>query len=377
MEQGKKIINYITVFGFFLILAFPMINSYTELVAEEVIEENRALIEEPDFDPSNLDKYTDKFNQYYSDNFSLRNNMINFLNVAEYRVFGVSPKPGLVTVGKDGWFYASKSKMNYENAYFYNANALEKIENELVKRAEWCEKRGVKYFTVIAPNKMNIYPEFLPRTVVKKGNISFYDQLLSFNSNPQINIVGLKKNILKHKDDGLLLFQKTDDHWTDYGAYFGYERIMTMLSKDFPELKAHPLDKYNITIGDKEGNMAKKISLSKEFPEKFVKMTQKEKSLVKNGTKRGYKTDGGVPQYEVEIVKTNPNGKPLKCLIIRDSFTLAMTKYLNEHFESTIYIHDEWRGRIRKDIIELEKPDIVIVIMLETHAHGLLNSPSF
>jgi hypothetical protein len=128
---------------------------------------------------------------------------------------------------------------------------------------------------------------------------------------------------------------------------------------------------------EKKGGLAEMISLAEEFPEQMVKLKRKAESVVVNGVKKGYKSDGGVPQYEVEIVKSNANGKPMKCLIIRDSFTLAMMKQFNEHFQSTIYIHDEWRGRIRKDIIEIEKPDIVIVILLETHSTGLITSPSF
>lgn len=377
MEKGKNIINYITVFGFFLILVFPMINSYTNLIEEEEIQENRQLIAKPEFDPGTLDEYTEIFDHYYSDNFSLRTNLINFLNVYEYRIYGESPKPGLVTVGKDGWFYATKSKANYENAYVYNDETLDKIEKELVARTEWCEKLGAKYYTVIVPNKMNVYPEYLPRTIIKKGDVGIYDQLINFNSNPKINIVGLKESILEHKNDGFLLYQKTGDHWTDYGAFFGYEKILQRLSKDFPELKAQSLNEFDISINNKEGNMAKKISLAEEYPEKFVKMTRKIATTVVPGLKKGYQSDGGVQQHEVEIVKSNPDGKPLKCLIIRDSFTLSMMKYLDEHFQSTVYLHDEWRGRIRKDAIELEKPDIVIVIMLETHVKGLWSNPCF
>tara|TARA_B110000902_G_scaffold16808_2_gene19679 strand:- start:20401 stop:21534 length:1134 start_codon:yes stop_codon:yes gene_type:complete len=377
MERGKKIINYFTVLGFFLILAFPMVNGYMQFIDEAEIVENRQLDEKPVFDINSLDDYTEAYNTYYSDNFSLRTHFIDFLNKSEFNVFGVSSKPGIVTAGKDGWFYATKSKQNYENAFVWNDKVIKMVRKELIKRNDWCEERGVKYYTVIVPNKMNVYPEHLPRTVFKKGETSRYNQITGLDSDPEINMIGLKETLLEHKKDKYLLFQKTDDHWTDYGAFLGYQAIMKRVEKDFPELKPQPLDEFEISKELKDGNMVRMISLTDQFSENFVKLTRKEPSSVVTGKKTGYKSDGGINQSQVELVKINPDGKPLKCLIIRDSFTRALMPFLNEHFQSTVYIHDKWRGRLRQDIIEQEKPDIVMVIMLETHANGLFYSPSF
>lgn len=377
MEKGKKIINYFTVLGFFLILAFPMVNGYMQFIDEAEIVENRKLGEKPVFDINVLDNYTEKYNTYYSDNFSLRTNLIHFLNKSEHNVFGLSSKPGVVTAGTNGWFYATKSKAYYENTILYNKEELDRIQQELIQRNHWCEAKGIKYYTVIVPNKMNIYPEYLPRTVFKKGKKSRYDQLTGLDSDADINIIGLKETLLNHKKDKYLLYQKVDDHWTDFGAFLGYQTIMKNVEKDFPELKPQSLDEYTVSIELKDGNMVGMISLTDKFPERFVKLTRKKLSSVVPGKKKGYKSDGAISADQVEMVKVNPDGKPLKCLIIRDSFSRAMMPFFNEHFQSITYIHDSWRGGLRQDIIELEKPDVVMVIMLETHSNGPLTFPSF
>ena len=85
MERGKKIINYFTVLGFFLILAFPMVNGYMQFIDEAEIVENRQLDEKPVFDINSLDDYTEAYNTYYSDNFSLRTHFIDFNNPYDYR----------------------------------------------------------------------------------------------------------------------------------------------------------------------------------------------------------------------------------------------------------------------------------------------------
>lgn len=377
MEKGNQLINYITVFGFFLILSFPMINGYMQFIPDEKMEENRALSIKPKFDISNLDDYTVAYDEYYSDNFSLRINMINFLNVKEFNLYGISPKPGLVTVGTNDWFFATKSILYHSNQFLYPDEQLALIKRELKERNAWCESKGVKYYTVIVPNKMNIYPEFLPRTILKKQKKGMYDQLVGLNSDPDINIIGLRENLLQHKNDGHLIYQKTDDHWTHFGAYYGYQEIMKTLKKDFPELKIQNLDNFEISISKKDGNMAKAISLTEQFPEEFEYLTLKEKSKVTPGVKKGYKSSGLIHQDEVEITSVNEDGSPFKCLIIRDSFTLMMMRFFNESFQSMVYLHDEWRGRLRKDAVDLEDPDIVIVIILESHAHEILNNLSF
>ena len=94
---------------------------------------------------------------------------------------------------------------------------------------------------------MNVYPEHLPRTVFKKGETSRYDQITGLDSDPEINMIGLKETLLEHKKDKYLLFQKTDDHWTDYGAFLGYQAIMKRVEKDFPELKPQSLDEFEIS----------------------------------------------------------------------------------------------------------------------------------
>ena len=45
MEKGKKIINYFTVLGFFLILAFPMVNGYMQFIEDKEVKENRKVNE--------------------------------------------------------------------------------------------------------------------------------------------------------------------------------------------------------------------------------------------------------------------------------------------------------------------------------------------
>jgi hypothetical protein len=92
--------------------------------------------------------------------------------------------------------------------------------------------------------------------------------------------------------------------------------------------------------------------------------------------KRGYPVPDGVSDWDAEIVKANENGKKLKCLITRDSYTLKMVQYLQEHFKECVFIHDAWKYKLHEEIIQKENPDIVMSIIIETNLGKLLENSS-
>ena len=65
------------------------------------------------------------------------------------------------------------------------------------------------------------------------------------------------------------------------------------------------------------------------------------------------------------------NGK-YRILVIRDSFADAVEPFLKEAFEESVFIFDNWKYALNKEIIETVKPDIVLYITLETHLDNLI-----
>lgn len=58
----------------------------------------------------------------------------------------------------------------------------------------------------------------------------------------------------------------------------------------------------------------------------------------------------------------NPSTNNLKVLIFRDSFTSGILPYLKESFGEILFI---WDYKLNKELIEQEKPDILIHIIVE------------
>lgn len=56
-------------------------------------------------------------------------------------------------------------------------------------------------------------------------------------------------------------------------------------------------------------------------------------------------------------------------LIFRDSYFTALIPYLSLHFEKVIYI---WDHKINMDIVDREKPDVVMSLCVERYLNRLL-----
>lgn len=375
MKTYNKTLQIVLWLFFAAIILLPTLNEHLHFIEENKGNENRTKVQKPNFDSLHLASFVKAFDDYYSDNFNLRQNFISFHNVFEYLVFHISPVPKDVLIGKDGWFYNANCIPGYKGANLFTEKEMLQLKNELTLRTKWATERGVKYYLAIVPNKMSVYPEYLPCSVIKISGSTRYDQIVSLDNYPSINVIDIKKNLLKHKNENRFLFQHTDDHWNDLGAYYGYQEIMNRIHKDFPDLSPFSLNDFEIHEEKRSGNMAMMTSLEKYCPENFVALTEKNKIFAHDGIKRGYKVPKNISDWDYEIVKVNENGKKLKVLIIRDSFTLLLIRYLQEHFRESVFIHDEWKYRMREDLILKEKPDVVINIMVETYAYNILQFP--
>jgi len=374
MKRYIHILQVLTIVLFMGVMLTPMLNSQLGLINEISGNENRAKATKPLFDLNNLDDFTKDYDTYYTDNFNLRQNFISLINRFDYTFFKISPVPHRVTVGKDGWFYATKSAKNYKGDNLFSRAQMSKLKEELENRTKWAKANGADYYLVIVPNKMNMYPEHLPDHIIRISDSTRYDQVVNLDHDSAINVIDLRQNLLLHKNDGYDIYQHTDDHWNDLGAYYGYQAIMNRLSEKFPELKPFPLTDYKIEFVPKEGGLAKLVNAEKDYPENYINLIDLKPTHGIDGEKKGYLNEQEMRNTEREIVKTNNSGPQLKCLIIRDSFTIALMRFFQEQFKRTVFIHDDWTYQMHADIIESEKPDIVLVIILETELHKLLSN---
>jgi len=380
MARTKKI--YATIFSalFLCLISYSLLNDlfnfYTAPKAS--FTENRFMAKKPTMELTNMDAFPMAYSNFFNDDFPFRSNLLAFNSGAiVYSFFQRSPYPALVHLGKDGWMYFAIERKFYDGSFTLTADQISQIVQELHKRAVYYTSKGIKFYLIIPLMKNEIYPEYLPPDYFRSPTGTNTDSIIAaIKKDTLIGFIDLKEPLLNAKKFGRLYY-KTDNHWNFLGGFYGYTEIMNRMKKDFPSLKPLTFDDLWLVPMEIYGkNLANIMGISKFIKEEdhYVKF---KKPRAKEGILAGYipRPDFGYPN-EYEIVKVVPDTTLPKIVVIRDSFLYGIMPYLNESFSRAVYIYDTGVYAIHEEVIEKEKPDIVLDVIFEIHLHEIIGVKS-
>lgn len=362
------------------ILLFPHFSAFRGRGPDDASVEQRSMTPKPGITLA-LDSFPDyaaQFDRYYRDSFGFRDKMIRWNNLLILSVFHESPSPS-VRVGRDGWlFYAGEADLeDYENILAYTPQQLAGIAEIIEDRRAWLEQRGIKFYCIVAPEKHTIYGEYLPPELHKIGKESRFDQIARrLGSNPRMAFIDPRPAMLLAKSQGRL-YHRTDTHWNELGAFFGYTELVNRIAKDFPAIKRHTLRDYTISKTEtKGGDLARMLSLTDVIKEENITLVPKFRPRAIDAA-RPYDDPGNPainPGREMIVKETRDPSLP-RALIFRDSYSTALVSFLSENFQSIVFL---WTWNFMPELIEREKPDIVIEEHVERYidALSLENPPS-
>ena len=171
------------------------------------------------------------------------------------------------------------------------------------------------------------------------------------------------------------MFCKTDNHWSELGAYFAYTVLMDSIRKDFPACgPAIPLQKFRIDSNETvAGGQAYEMNLADHYFEKKIKLLPVSPLKAEEGENMNYPCPPGfIYPWAFEMEWEVKNETLPKAVIIRDSYTQALIPLLSEHFSRSVYIWDRWMYAQNRAVISNEKPDMVIIIIIEDQIGNLL-----
>jgi hypothetical protein len=166
--------------------------------------------------------------------------------------------------------------------------------------------------------------------------------------------------------DPVLLYPKTETHWNELGAFYGYRAIMTALARSIPI--DHPetlsLEHYNVKpFPYAGGDMAVRVLFSPwRFDDTYVTVQPKMPLA-------------GIEQTEVAHDHTlyrNPNAKG-RLVVFGDSFVHKLMPFLTQNFAE---VHRYSAEQVDGAVVAQLRPSAVVFQMVERHAERLLRPPA-
>ncbi len=359
-NKAVNVINSSFAVLFFIMIALPMTNMGFHFIKELVNPEFRTLAIKPNFEVKKIQYFFRKYENYFLDNFSMRNHLILCNSLLKYHFLGISPV-SYVVVGKSGWsfFYSEKysAKMNSFKDWMglspYSQEELEKIKVNLEYQRNYLREKGIPYLVLIAPNKETIYPEYLPDNFKRVLPVTRLDQLVEYmKKNSDVEIIDVRNDLINAKSK-FPLFYKLDTHWNGYGALIAYFKLKRYISNLFPSIKPDSIDNYQI------------VSLENKT---FIPDLSRLMLLP------GYQFEKEVFLQPVKSSVHEERSKIKNAIFFHDSFGELLVDYLKNDIKE---IHElRVLGGFDTSIIEKKRPSLVILEFVErAQSMVLLNNP--
>lgn len=344
---------------YYMFLAIMILPFILSVFIKDIEEqgENRTLAEKPDLIFADINEFPSEWEKYFNDHVPFRNLFVSINSHIKFYLFKDSPNDGIV-IGNDNWLFIKKNEIeSYKKINVYNEGTLEAAAEYFSVVSDYCKDNGAELIIFIAPDKAEIYPEKVPKYVIKldkpKNKAEAFADYI--NSNTDVKVVYPKNDMIETKkiikED---LYYSFDAHWNQVGAYVGTKALVKNMGVNLPDVQ-------NLDIIEGE-----RINYSLAGMMGIKNIASKEKDYVidgynlqRNETNIQYVDEHG---NNVITYATNPLCDK-NVLMLRDSFFTAMEPYISTCFRSIHAPH--YTLFYLSNMIEEEKPDYVIVEVVE------------
>lgn len=364
---------------FLLALILPLLGALSSGAAET--SEKRALNQKPPLPNSwkSLRDFPEIWTAYFNDHFGWRREMIYLNSLLKVAALRTSPS-GNVVIGRDGWlFFAGEESMwDYQGLVPLDAANRERIYRYLRAANKSLRENNIAFLVAIAPNKQSVYPEYLPASIRKIKSQTRLDQLLEYNvDNARLPILDLRPALQNAKQQQPQ-YHKTDTHWNAAGAFTAYREIIGALIPRFPLLRPYEIEDYTVRTSRTRGaDLAALINLESYYSDTYLSLSPRLPRPFRE-LPLEYSPENVI---SAELTVIDEPDLPT-AVIFHDSYGPFLKPFLSQHFRRTVYIRphvliarkgstpdrprtDVEPPKIDWDIVEREKPDVVILIFAE------------
>ena len=265
------------------------------------------------FDNYKSNIYQTQIEKYVSEHFGMREPVIRLYNQYVWSAYNKTYCHFIVP-GKEGYlYYALAVNEHYglelPKHYKSNEEAMKDADTELRqmnKLRHVLKDYGIEFVAFIAPDKPEVYPEYLPRRDADTTSIHLTDYFSRRMDEIGFPYINMTDWFVKMRDTASFpLFPKTDSHWR-YSAIYGYDSLFRFINALDGEAKFP-----NIHIGPPMAYESDKLEGDEETLNLIFRI---------HGDKTKYKSD--------ITVETDTTQRKPKVLFIGDSFIWSLGEFM-------------------------------------------------
>lgn len=275
-----------------------------------------------------------QFNDFFTKSIPFRSQVITAQNTLSGAFLG--KENNNVITGKNGWLYTKESTDEFigvrkSSRALHNASETIRIMQECVTA------KGMNFVFTVAPDKNQIYPEYMPAGYIKSdtNNLTVLEKYLRAD---KVNYVSLKDELLGlRKKNKSLLYLKGDTHWNGLGALYGYNAIMNGLGGEHESFSGTDYVYSNDWYGDiakMAYPAAPPVCRQYYFDIDYSRIRFMQPRTSQSNDKLMEDLMSDKEENDTNIRTINPAGKD-SLYISRDSFGRAMLPFLVSNYKST------------------------------------------
>jgi hypothetical protein len=222
-------------------------------------------------------------------------------------------------------------------------------------------RRSIAFVFTIAPDKHVLYPEELPASIHPIGGTYRMDQLFAALDNTDVATVDVRAALRNAKTQERL-YEKTDTHWNERGAFVAYRELIGAIRARVPAVPpAWTREEFEAVSEDTEAmDLAGMIGLKDVLRETRLRLVPKRPRRARTVEPPGELSSAGVGRIVTEI----PGSTLPRAVVFRDSFASRLAPFLSEHFSRVVYL---WQNNFDIDVLEQEHPAVVIQEIVGRH----------
>lgn len=350
-----KYIQRIFVILFFSILVLPVLAfNHTEGAISEI--DNRKLAPFPlSQDGQDVDSYPALIEDYISDRIGFRDDMILQYTLLNDKVFGLMEHP-MYIYGKEGQVYTKGFAEQIPEKEHYLAFA------HLIKQMQdYCEERCVPFLFAFTPTKHSIVTEYIPDGI--HVSHEWVDQFMAELDRLGVNYVDNTATLLESYHNGERVFNRQYDsnHWSDLGAFYGTNAILSRMHEDMPAIVPNEMQNFDQIETLKESLLVSEfpinetiLSIRSKYIDEYIDHTEPMKQEIEHHPSYGY--------YLNLVNPRKPEGAFPRVMVFHGSHYMGNAKYyFTEAFHEFIAIHNYENAANFPYYYNIFKPDYVIL----------------